>query len=203
MRSIRGVGLAIGGLFAIWDVDSGSGSGGGQDKRRRQRSSTSSPGRLELTISHFPALAAHLARLPEMIGGRTFLLLVGIVVAGLAAEYLVAAGCSRASGSAGFGRLAANSALHGFWRAVLFDALAVVAFWVAGRLVLGQLVGGQAGDSQSVSGKLGQILLMTPDLLAGLQPGVSRLAAARRAGGPHRAGRRRDRAQPAGRLQPR
>jgi len=110
--------------------------------------------RLELTISHFPALAAHLARLPEIIGGRTALLLVGILVAGLAAEYLVR-WMLRGVRLRGFGRLAAGSALHGFWRAVLFDVIAVVAFWVAGRLVLGQI-----GDSQGVGRKVGQILLM-------------------------------------------
>ncbi|MDP3163649.1 MAG: mechanosensitive ion channel [Reyranella sp.] len=111
--------------------------------------------RLELTISHFPALAAHLARLPETIGGRTALLLVGMLVAGLAAEHLVR-WLLKGVRLRGFGRLTADSALHGFWRAVLFDALAVVAFWVVGRLVLAQI-----GDNQSVGGKLGQVLLMT------------------------------------------
>jgi small-conductance mechanosensitive channel len=111
--------------------------------------------RLELTISHFPALAAHLARLPELVGGGTASLLVGMIVAGLAVEYLVR-WVLRGVRLRGFGRLAAGSALHGFWRAVLFDVIAVVAFWVAGRLVLGQIGGG----GQSVGGKLGQILLM-------------------------------------------
>ena len=120
--------------------------------------------RLELTISHFPVLAAHLARLPELVSGRTALLLVGMIVAGLAAEYLVR-WMLRGVRLRGFGRLAAGSTVHGFWRAVLFDVLAVVAFWVAGRLVLGQLVGGQLvggqiGDSQGVGGKVGHILLM-------------------------------------------
>jgi small-conductance mechanosensitive channel len=110
--------------------------------------------RLELTISHFPALAAHLARLPEIVGGRTALLLVGIVVAGLAAEYGVRLLLKRVRLS-GFGRLDGNSGLRGFWRAVLFDVIAVVAFWIVGRLVLGQI-----GDRQSVGGQLGQHLLM-------------------------------------------
>lgn len=159
MRSIRGVGLAIGGLFTVWDLTAAAQvveaktNGGGALLDVVS-------GRLELTISHFPALAAHLARLPEMIGGRTVLLLVGMLVAGLAAEYLVR-WLLKGVRVRGFGRLTADSALHGFWRAVLFDALAVVAFWVAGRLVLGQLVGGQIGDSASVSGKVGQMFLMT------------------------------------------
>jgi small-conductance mechanosensitive channel len=154
MRSIRGVGLAIGGLFAVLDLTAVA---------EVAEAKTAAGGtlldvvstRLELTISHFPALAAHLARLPEMIGGRTVLLLIGMLVAGLAAEYLVR-GLLKGIRVRGFGRLTADSALHGFWRAVLFDALAVVAFWVAGRLVLGQI-----GDSQSVTGKVGQIFLMT------------------------------------------
>jgi small-conductance mechanosensitive channel len=99
-------------------------------------------------------LVAHLAQLPEIVGGRTALLLVGMLVAGLAAEYLVR-WLLKGVRLRGFGRLAAGSALHGFWRAVLFDVLAVVVFWVAGRLVLGQI-----GSGQSVGGKLGQILLM-------------------------------------------
>lgn len=159
MRSIRGVGLAIGGLFAIWDLTAAAEVAEAKTNGGGTLLDVVS-GRLELTISHFPALAAHLARLPEMIGGRTVLLLVGMLVAGLAAEYLVR-WLLKGVRVRGFGRLTADSALHGFWRAVLFDALAVVAFWVAGRLVLGQLVGGQAGDSQSISGKVGQILLMT------------------------------------------
>ena len=159
MRSIRGVGLAIGGLFTVWDLTAAA---------QVAEAKTNAGGtlleavstRLELTISHFPALAAHLARLPEMIGGRTALLLVGMLVAGLAAEYLVR-WLLKGVRVRGFGRLTADSALHGFWRAVLFDALAVVAFWVAGRLVLGQLVGGQIGDSASIGGKVGQMFLIT------------------------------------------
>ena len=46
--------------------------------------------RLEFTLKQIPALGRHLANLPEIVGGRTALLLLGIVVAGLAAE------CSRA-----------------------------------------------------------------------------------------------------------
>ena len=40
--------------------------------------------RLELTIARLPELVEHLARLPEMVGGRTALLLAGVIVAGLA-----------------------------------------------------------------------------------------------------------------------
>lgn len=153
MRSIRGVGLAIGGLFAVWDLTVAAQVAEAKTNTGGTLLDVVS-GRLELTISHFSALAAHVARLPEMIGGRTALLLVGMLAAGLAAEYLVR-WLLKGVRVRGFGRLTADSALHGFWRAVLFDVLAVVAFWVAARFVLGQI-----GDSRSVGGKLGQIFLI-------------------------------------------
>ena len=155
MRSIRGVGLAIGSLFVVWDLTAAAEVAEAKTSGASATLLEVLSGRLELIISHFPALAAHLARLPEMIGGRTALVLVGMLIAGLAAEYVVR-WLLKGVRVRGFGRLTADSALHGFWRAVLFDALAVAAFWVAGRLVLGQI-----GDAQSVGGKIGQIFLMT------------------------------------------
>lgn len=155
MRSIRGVGVTIGGLFAVLDLTAAAEVAEAKTSGASAALLEVLSSRLELTISHFPALAAHLARLSEMIGGRTALLLVGMLVAGLAAEYLVR-WLLKGVRLRGFGRLTADSPLHGFWRAILFDILAVVAFWVAGRMVLGQI-----GDSQSIGGKLGQILLMT------------------------------------------
>ena len=196
MRSIRGVGLAIGSLFVVWDLTAAAEVAEAKTSGASATLLEVLSGRLELIISHFPALAAHLARLPDMIGGRTALVLVGMLVAGLAAEYVVR-WLLKGVRVRGFDRLTADSALHGFWRAVLFDVLAVAAFWVAGRLVLGQI-----GDAQSVGGKLGAGIPDDAALLAGLQPRVSRLAAARHAGRPHRAGRRYDRARPAGRPQP-
>lgn len=154
MRSIRGVGLTIGGLFVVLDLTAAAEVAEAKTSGASATLLEVLSGRLELIISHFPALAAHLARLPEMIGGRTALLLVGMLIAGLAAEYLVR-WLLKGVRVRGFGRLTADSALHGFWRAVLFDALAVAAFWVAGRLALGQI-----GASQSVGGKVGQIFLM-------------------------------------------
>lgn len=154
MRSIRGVGLAIGSLFVVWDLTAAAEVAEAKTSGASATLLEVLSGRLELIISHFPALAAHLARLPEMIGGRTALVLVGMLIAGLAAEYLVR-WLLKGVRVRGFGRLTADSALHGFWRAVLFDALAVAAFWVAGRLALGQI-----GASQSVGGKVGQIFLM-------------------------------------------
>src|SRR5437764_432985 len=51
--------------------------------------------RLEFTMRHIPALGRHLVQMGDIIGSRTALLLVGIVVAGLAAEYIARALLSR------------------------------------------------------------------------------------------------------------
>ena len=106
--------------------------------------------RLEFTVNQTPALGAHLMRLPDIVGGRTALLLIGIVVAGLAAEYAVRLLLNRARLSA-FDRLVGQSPLRAFGRAALFDVLALVALAIAGRVVVAQI-----GDPQSVGGKLGQ-----------------------------------------------
>jgi small-conductance mechanosensitive channel len=109
--------------------------------------------RFEFTIAQLPALGAHLLALPQTIGGRTALLLVGIVVAGLIAEFLPRLILSRARVSA-FDRLASKTPLRAFFRALLLDALALLALAVAGRLVLGLL-----GPSDSLGSRLGQMVL--------------------------------------------
>jgi small-conductance mechanosensitive channel len=106
--------------------------------------------RLEFTLQQIPALGRHLAGLPEIVDGRTVLLLLGIVVAGLAAEYAVRLLLSRAR-LRGFDRLVGHSPLRAFGLAVLLDVVALIALVVAGRLVLAQI-----GDPQSLPGKLGQ-----------------------------------------------
>lgn len=106
--------------------------------------------RLEFTLERIPALGSHLLGLPGQIGGRSALLLVGIVVAGLGAEYLVRLMLSRAR-LHGFDRLVGQSPLRAFGRALLLDVLALVALAVAGRLVLRQI-----GDPDSIGVKLGQ-----------------------------------------------
>ena len=90
--------------------------------------------RLEFTLKQIPALGRHLASLPDIVDGRTVLLLLGIVVAGLAAEYAVRLLLSRAR-LRGFDRLVGHSPLRAFGRAVLLDVLALIALAVAGRLV--------------------------------------------------------------------
>ncbi|MGD9886147.1 MAG: hypothetical protein AB7U95_39250, partial [Reyranella sp.] len=94
--------------------------------------------RLEFTLERIPALGSHLIGLPDQIGGRTALLLVGIVVAGLLAENLVRLLLSRAR-VRGFDRLVGQSPLRAFGRALLLDVLALVGLAVAGRLVLRQI----------------------------------------------------------------
>lgn len=151
MRSMRGLGFVAGGLVAVWGLpvvaqtlEAKANEGGAFID--------AVVARLEVAISHFPALVAHLLRLPEIIAGaRTALLLIGIVVAGLATEYLVRLLLRRLRESS-FG---GTSAIAGFARAALLDAAAVAALWIAGRLVVGQL-----GDGQSLPGRLGQQLLM-------------------------------------------
>jgi small-conductance mechanosensitive channel len=106
--------------------------------------------RLEFTVQQIPALGRHLLQLPDTVGGRTALLLLGIVVAGLAAEAVVRLALSR-SVHGMFHRLVSQSPLRAFGVAVLLDAIALIALVVAARLVLGQL-----GDSQSLSGRLGR-----------------------------------------------
>jgi moderate conductance mechanosensitive channel len=106
--------------------------------------------RVEFTVSQIPALGAWLAGLPDVVGGRTALLLVGIVVAGLAAEYIVRLLLSRAR-LRGFDRWAAHSPLRAFAPALLFDVVAFIALAVAARMVLNLIA-----DPQSVGGKLGQ-----------------------------------------------
>ena len=109
--------------------------------------------RFEFTVAQLPALGAHLVALPQTIGGRTALLLVGLVAAGLIAEFITRLILSRARVSA-FDRLASKTPLRAFFRALLLDALALVALAVAGRLMLGLL-----GPSDGLGSRLGQMVL--------------------------------------------
>ena len=144
--------MAIGGLAAIWalpgaaqTVTGGHSAAAGFLLLMTER--------FELTVAQLPSLGALLLALPQMIGGRTALLLVGIVVAGLCAEFIARLILSRARVSA-FDRLASKTPLHAFFRALLLDALSLVALAVAGRLVLGFL-----GPSESLGSQLGQMVL--------------------------------------------
>ena len=101
--------------------------------------------RLEFTFNHIPALGRHLARLPEILGGRTALLL-----AGNRGRRSGRRG-PRASGLKGlrrvFDRLTANSPLRAFGRAVLLD-------WSRrGRLVGGRPPGARPDRRQPERGR--------------------------------------------------
>ena len=106
--------------------------------------------RLEFTLKQIPALGQHLAALPDIVDGRTALLLLAVVVAGLAAEYIVRLLLNRAR-LKGFDRLVGHSPLRAFGRAVLLDVVALLALVVAARLVLPRI-----GDPQGVGGRFGQ-----------------------------------------------
>ena len=153
-RSSRGGASAIGALAATWafpamaqTVTGGHSASAGFLLLMTER--------FEFTVAQLPALGAHLLALPQTIGGRTALLLVAIVVAGLIAEFIARLILSRARVHA-FDRLASKTPLRAFFRALLLDALALVALAVAGRLVLGLV-----GPSDSLGSQLGQMVLHT------------------------------------------
>ena len=147
-RSRYGIAAALGGLATAWAC-----SAAAQTAYSSEGASGSFlkflTDRLEFTIKHIPLLGQHLANLPNVVGGRTVLLLLAIVVAGLAAEYAARLLLSRAR-LRGFDRLVGHSPLRAFGLAVLLDVVALVALIVAGRLVVAQL-----GDPLGVSGKIG------------------------------------------------
>ena len=105
--------------------------------------------RLEFTVRQIPELGRYLAGLPDLVAGRTALLLLGIVVAGLGAEYIVRLILSRAR-LRSIDRLVGHSPLRAFALAVLLDFVALVALAVAAHVVVVEL-----GDRQSLGGKLG------------------------------------------------
>jgi small-conductance mechanosensitive channel len=151
-RSRHGIAATLGVLAASWAgavaAETAYSAEGGTDSFLKLLSE-----RLEFTVQQIPALGRHLARLADIIDGRTALLLLGIVVASLAAEYAVRLLLNRAR-LKGFDRLVGHSPLRAFGRAFLLDLAAVIALAVAGRLVLAQI-----GDPQSVGDRLGQEIL--------------------------------------------
>jgi len=148
-RSGLGIAAALGGSAAVWACSAAA-------ETAYAAESTSGSflklltERLEFTVKQIPALGRHLANLPDIVGGRTALLLLGIVVAGLAAEYTIRLLLNRAR-LRGFDRLVGQSPLRAFGRAILLDLVAVVGLVIAARLVMTQI-----GDPQGVGGKLGQ-----------------------------------------------
>ncbi len=106
--------------------------------------------RMDFTVHQIPALGRHLWQLPNIVDGRTALLLLGIVVAGLVAEAIARLLLSRVRVRT-IDRLVPHSPLGAFGAALALDIVALVALFVAGRVVLLRL-----GDTQSVGHLLGQ-----------------------------------------------
>ena len=79
--------------------------------------------RLEFTVNAIPSLLHFLRGLPGLLPGGTWLLLAGIVVAGLLAEYAGRAVLSRAR-SRGIDRLVGHSPMRAFALAFVLDTLA-------------------------------------------------------------------------------
>lgn len=155
-RSRYGIAATLGGFAAAASTVSGAGPAAAETAYAAEGATGSFlrflTERLEFTLKQVPALGRHLASLSDIVGGRTALLLLGILVAGLAAEYIVRLLLTRAR-MRGFDRLVGHSPLRAFGRAVLLDIVALIALAIAGRLVLAQI-----GDPQSVGGKLGQLV---------------------------------------------
>lgn len=110
--------------------------------------------RLDATLGNLPALGAWLAGLPRFFDFPTTALLVGIVVAGLAAEQAARVVLQRARLRV-FERHAGESPLRAFVHAVGLDVVALLALWIAARLVAGQL-----GDPRGVPGVVAHQILI-------------------------------------------
>ncbi len=91
--------------------------------------------RLDHTIEHIPKLGRYLLDLPEQFDSRTTGLLVGIVVVGLAVEFLARL-LLRSLRSGIFTRHAGDSPLRAFLHGALLDALALAALWIAARAMV-------------------------------------------------------------------
>ena len=94
--------------------------------------------RLDLTLGNIPGVVTYLNGLPALFDFRITALLVGIVIAGLAAEQFARMVLQRARLRV-FERHAGESPLRAFLHAVSFDALALLALWLAARLVVREI----------------------------------------------------------------
>ncbi len=110
--------------------------------------------RLEFTVNAIPSLLRFLHDLPGVLPGRTWLLLAGIVVAGLLAEYLARVVLSRAR-SRGIDRLVGRSPLRAFALAFALDLAALVVLAIAARAVVAQIDGGGGPGASGLGDRLG------------------------------------------------
>ena len=110
--------------------------------------------RVEQIFASLPALGDYLVRLPQQFGLGVTALLLGIVVAGLAAEWLARMLLQRARNGI-FARHAGESPMRAFFNAALLDALALLALWIAARVVAGRV-----GDPHAVPGQIAHQILL-------------------------------------------
>jgi small-conductance mechanosensitive channel len=110
--------------------------------------------RIEQIFASLPALGDYFARLPQQLSLGVTALLLGIVVAGLVAEWLARVLLQRARNGI-FARYAGGSPLRAFLHAALLDALALLALWIAARIVAGRV-----GDPHGVAGQIAHQILV-------------------------------------------
>ncbi|HTR83571.1 MAG TPA: mechanosensitive ion channel domain-containing protein [Reyranella sp.] len=110
--------------------------------------------RLDQTWAQLPALLAYIKSLPQQFDLRTTALLIGIVVAGLAVEFVLRRLLYRRRLSI-FERHADTSPLRAFLHGAWYDILALLALWLAARFVVGRV-----GDPASVPGKVAHQILI-------------------------------------------
>ena len=91
--------------------------------------------RVDFTVHHIPALGRHLLQLPNIVDGRTALLLLRHRGRGPGSRGHCAAKLNRIRVRT-IDRLVGHSPLRAFGAALLLDIVALVALFVAGRVVL-------------------------------------------------------------------
>jgi small-conductance mechanosensitive channel len=110
--------------------------------------------KLDHTIQHIPKLGRYLLDLPQQFDLRTTLLLIGIVVGGLAAEFLARQLLQQVRRRI-FVRHSTESPLRAFLHGALLDALALLALFAVARFIASQV-----GDPASDQGKVAQQILI-------------------------------------------
>jgi len=93
--------------------------------------------RIDLVFTNLPALGSYLMGLPSVLGWHGAALLLGIVVAGLAAEWLARTLLKRMRTGI-FARHAGESPLRAFFHGAALDFVALLALWVAAGTVAAQ-----------------------------------------------------------------
>lgn len=110
--------------------------------------------RLDQILASLPELASYLVGLPRQFSLGVTALLLGIVVAGVGAEWLARVLLQRAR-SGIFARHAGESPMRAFFHAALLDALALLALWIAARVVAGRV-----GAPESMLGQIAHQILL-------------------------------------------